>query len=53
MQLLTKGDVVYISSFDDLQNVSVRRINNGTDKFKSFLENFSSSCALGDLVHTR
>lgn len=47
VQGLNKGDIVYISSFVDLQNLYVRRINNNTDKFKSFLENFSSSCALG------
>ncbi|XP_050420950.1 uncharacterized protein LOC126833572 isoform X2 [Adelges cooleyi] len=46
VQVLSKGDIVYISSFDNFQNISVRRINNGTDKFKSFLENFSSSCSL-------
>ncbi|XP_050543343.1 uncharacterized protein LOC126906674 isoform X2 [Daktulosphaira vitifoliae] len=51
MQLLSKGDIVYISSFDDLQNLSVRRINNGTDKFKSFLEKFSSSCALENPIN--
>lgn len=47
VQMLSKGDIVYITSFVDLQTVYVRRINNGTDKFKSFLENFSSRCALG------
>lgn len=45
--MLSKGDIVYISTFEDLQTVYVRRINNGTDKFKSFLEKFSSSCELG------
>ncbi|XP_060870995.1 uncharacterized protein LOC132945306 isoform X4 [Metopolophium dirhodum] len=46
VQMLSKGDIVYISTFVDLHAIYVRRINNGTDKFKSFLENFSSSCAL-------
>lgn len=46
--MLNKGDIVYISSFVDFQTVYVRRINNGTDRFKSFLENFSSCCALGE-----
>ncbi|XP_022162076.1 uncharacterized protein LOC111027893 isoform X7 [Myzus persicae] len=46
VQMLSKGDIVYISMFVDLHAIYVRRINNGTDKFKSFLENFSSSCAL-------
>lgn len=50
VQMLCKGDIVYIASFIDLQNVYVRRINNGTDKFKSFLENFSSFCALGKYI---
>lgn len=47
VQMLNKEDIVYISTFVDLQAIYVRRINNGTDKFKSFLENFSSSCELG------
>ncbi|XP_050056969.1 uncharacterized protein LOC114132611 isoform X5 [Aphis gossypii] len=46
VQMLNKEDIVYISTFVDLQAIYVRRINNGTDKFKSFLENFSSSCEL-------
>ncbi|XP_026816248.1 uncharacterized protein LOC113555865 isoform X3 [Rhopalosiphum maidis] len=46
VQMLSKGDIVYISTFVDLCAIYVRRINNGTDKFKSFLENFSSYCAL-------
>lgn len=50
VQMLSKGDIVYISLFVDLQTVHVRQINNGTDKFKSFLENFSSCCALGKLL---
>jgi len=47
VDMLKKEDIVYISTFVDLHAIYVRRINNGTDKFKSFLENFSSSCALG------
>lgn len=51
--MLNKGDIVYISTFEDLQAIYVRRINNGTDRFKSFLENFSSSCALSELIFMR
>lgn len=47
VQMLSKGDIVYISMFVDLHAIYIRRINNGTDKFKSYLENFSSSCVLG------
>ncbi|VVC36208.1 Hypothetical protein CINCED_3A022077 [Cinara cedri] len=46
VQMLTKGDIVYISSFVDLQSIYVRRINNGTDRFKTFLEKFSLFCSL-------
>lgn len=47
VHMLSKGDIVYISSFVDIHSIYVRRINNGTDRFKSFLEKFSSCCALG------
>lgn len=47
VKMLSKGDIIYISSFVNLKTIYVRCINNGTDKFKSFLEDFSACCALG------
>lgn len=52
VRMLSKGDIIYISSFVNLQTIYVRCINDGTDKFKSFLENFSSCCALSKCMHT-
>jgi len=36
--------------FMDLQTVYIRSIDNGIDKFKSYLKNFFSFCAFGKYI---
>lgn len=42
--LLKYGDIVYISAFDDLNNIFVRKINDDNDKFKKLLEGVNTYC---------